>query len=136
MRIGLVDDDLAVRRGLTRLIEACGHRIEAYASASEFLQEATLDGFDCLLLDVRMPELTGFDLFERLARRGCLVPIIFITGHGDAALGQYAVRRGSIAVLAKPIDEETLLAAIDDAVEKAASDRRRPPTLVPSKPSL
>lgn len=118
MTIGLVDDDPAVRRGLTRLLAACGHCIETYGSASEFLQDAALDSFDCLLLDVRMPGLTGFDLFERLARRGCTVPIIFITGHGDAALGKYAVRRGSIAVLAKPIDEETLLAAIDDAVEK------------------
>ena len=87
MTIGLVDDDAAVRRGLTRLLAACGHRIETYGSASQFLQEAALDSFDCLLLVVRMPELTGFDLFERLARRGCTVPIISSPATATPPLG-------------------------------------------------
>jgi FixJ family two-component response regulator len=128
MTIGLIDDDIAVRRGLTRLLEACGHRVIAYASAGEFLAQAPLDTFNCILLDVRMPELTGFDLFDRLTRNGCTVPIIFITGHGDAAMGKYAMQRGSIAVLAKPFDEETLIAAINEAVEKASPDPYNPST--------
>jgi len=130
MTIGLVDDDPAVRRGLTRLLQACGHRVSAYESGGAFLQQSGDTAFDCLLLDVRMPGMTGLDLYERIRSDGSTVPTIFITGHGDADLEKYALRRGSVAVLSKPIDEDTLLAAINTAVQKSAHHR---PSIVSSK---
>jgi FixJ family two-component response regulator len=119
MNIGLVDDDPAVRRGLTRLIRACGHRVLSYDSGGAFLQRPADEAFDCLLVDVRMPGITGLELFERIRSEGSNVPIIFITGHGDADLEKYALKRGSLAVLSKPIDEDALLAAIHDALHKS-----------------
>ena len=116
LTVCVIDDDLAVRRGLTRLLEACGHRVEVYGSPRAFLQDATLSNFDCILMDVRMPELTGFELYDVMTSAGCSVPIIFITGHADASMAGHAIRSGSINVLAKPFDEDALFAAIRQAI--------------------
>jgi FixJ family two-component response regulator len=116
--IGLIDDDLAVRRGLTHLLEACGYRVDAYESGTEFLRRGALETIDCLLLDVRLRELTGFDVRDRLRRRGCTVPIIFITGHCDARIGENRVFREPTTILVKPFDEDVLLAAIHHALQK------------------
>jgi FixJ family two-component response regulator len=107
LTICVIDDDLAVRRGLTRLLEVCGYRVETYGSPREFLRQGTHSHFDCILLDVRMPGLTGFELYDRLSSAGSRVPVIFITGH--------ATRSGSVTVLIKPFDEEALFAAIREA---------------------
>ncbi len=119
LSVCLIDDDLAVRRGLTRLLEGCGYRVEAYASPAEFLRDATLGNFDCLLIDVRMPGLTGFDLYDRLTSAGCSVPVIFITGHAEAYTAGHAVRSESVTVLVKPFDEQVLFDAIRQGVEQA-----------------
>ena len=113
--IGVIDDDRAVRRGLMRLLEAWGYRVAVYESADEFLQQGALDGIACLLVDVRMPEMTGFDFREQLRRRGYDPPIIFITGDDDT-LG--AVHNGdqSMRVLVKPFDEDALLAALAECI--------------------
>ena len=113
--IGVIDDDRAVRRGLMRLLEAWGYRVAVYESADEFLQQGALDGIACLLVDVRMPEMTGFDFREQLRRRGCDPPIIFITGDDDT-LG--AVHNGdqSMRVLVKPFDEDALLDALAECI--------------------
>jgi FixJ family two-component response regulator len=119
LSVCVIDDDLAVRRGLTRLLETCGYRVEAYASPREFLRDATLSNFDCILMDVRMPGLTGFDLYDRLTTAGCRVPVIFITGHADADMAGRALRSESVKVLVKPFDEQALFDAIRHAVETA-----------------
>jgi FixJ family two-component response regulator len=119
LSVCLIDDDLAVRRGLTRLLEVCGYRVESYASPREFLQDAAISNFDCLLMDVRMPGFTGFDLYDRLTSMGCRVPVIFITGHADANTAGHAVRSESVKVLVKPFDEQALFDAIREAVEAA-----------------
>lgn len=123
--IGLIDDDRAVRRGLTRLLEACGYRVEAFESADAFLQEQPVTAIDCLLLDLRLPGTTGLDLYDRLALRGCQLPIIFITGHAAALMGTGG--RAPLAVLAKPFAEDALLAAIEAAM--AGAPRHPAPTL-------
>jgi FixJ family two-component response regulator len=119
LSVCVIDDDLAVRRGITRLLEISGYRVEAYASPLAFLQDATLSNFDCLLMDVRMPGFTGFDLYDRLTSAGCSVPVIFITGHADANMAGHAVRSESVKVLVKPFDEQALFDAIRQAVETA-----------------
>jgi FixJ family two-component response regulator len=115
LTICVIDDDLAVRRGLTRLLEVCGYRVETYGSPREFLRQGTHSHFDCILLDVRMPGLTGFELYDRLSSAGSRVPVIFITGHADADTAGHATRSGSVTVLIKPFDEEALFAAIREA---------------------
>jgi FixJ family two-component response regulator len=131
MKIGLVDDDRAVLRALTRLLSAYDHRVAAYESAKEFLQHAPLATFDCILVDMWMPELNGFQLFDQLIRTGCKAPIIFITAHGDAVTREEAARRGATMII-KPFDDTTLLAAINEAVASVRPDAgRTPPEIVP-----
>jgi len=114
----LVDDDISVLRGLGRLLAAAGMKVAAFGSAGEFLQ-----GFDpaapgCLVLDIAMPELSGPELQQALAARRSELPIVFLTGHGDIPTSVQAMKRGAADFLTKPVDEETLLAAIRDALEK------------------
>jgi FixJ family two-component response regulator len=122
LTVGVIDDDLAVRRGLTRLLEVCGYRVETYASPHEFLRRATHSHLDCILLDVRMPGLTGFELYDRLSSAGSRVPVIFITGHADADTAGHATRSGSVTVLIKPFNEEALFAAIREATTAGRTD--------------
>jgi FixJ family two-component response regulator len=123
--IGVVDDDRAVRRGLTRLLEALGYRVEVYESAGEFLQQSPLDAVHCLLVDVRMPGMTGFDFLEQLRRRGYDKPIIFITGDDDT-LGAMQNGESSMRVLVKPFDEDALLDALAECLRDAPPDGRAP----------
>jgi FixJ family two-component response regulator len=124
--VGVIDDDQAVRRGLVRMLTACGFLVEAYESATEFLQQATPDAVDCLLVDVRMPEMTGFEFREHLTQRGYDLPIIFITGDDDTVASE-ASQRDGIRILVKPFDEDSLLAAIDDVLRDKAAGRHGPP---------
>ena len=110
--IGIIDDDRAVRRGLSRMLAAHGYAVEAYESAREFLQQEKLDVVDCLLVDVRMPDMTGFDLREQLASRGYTLPIVFITGDDDIVAAAATAGDPPLQVLVKPFDEDALLAAI------------------------
>src|SRR5256885_14218589 len=87
----IVDDDASVRKSLERLVRSVGLRGETFASAPEFLQRAAADGPSCLVLDVRMPEVSGLALQERLAAAGHRIPIIFITGHGDVTINLRAI---------------------------------------------
>src|SRR5258705_2137600 len=117
----VIDDDPAVRRGLTRLLEVCGYRVETYGSPREFLRQGAHHHFDCILLDVRMPGLTGFELYDRLNSSGSSVPVIFITGHADAEIAGHATRSGSVTVLIKPFDEDALFAAIRAATRSGSN---------------
>ena len=109
--IAIVDDDPSVRRSLHRLVQAAGYPVETFASAREFLEWLPRGRAACLVLDVHMNELSGFDLQKRLA-----VPIIFITAHDDATTRERIEKSGAIGHLQKPFDEQAVLDAIRRAV--------------------
>ena len=119
----LIDDDASVRRALTRLIKSAGHRIEAFPSASDFLRaRPRANGPACLVLDVRMPGISGLDLQGELQRMHSLLPIIFITGHGDVPMSVKAMKSGAVDFLPKPVKDTDLLQAIEQALARAAHD--------------
>lgn len=114
----VVDDDLAVREALSSLIRSVGLRVETFASAQDFLQHQRPDAAACLVLDVRMPGLSGLDLQRELANTGERIPIIFITGHGDIPMSVRAMKAGAVEFLPKPFRDEDLLDAIRQALER------------------
>ena len=116
----IVDDDSSVRRSLARLVRAAGFDVETFASAREFLARPRYDGVSCLVLDVRMPGLTGLDLQETLAAAGQRVSIVFITGYPDVRAHVTAMDGGAIDFLSKPVNDRDLL----DAIERAVTQNR------------
>jgi len=118
----VVDDDQSVRKGLGRLLQTRGYRVWSFISAEEFL-EGKLDDvrIACLILDINLPGLNGFELQNRLLRRGLFIPIIFITGHGDIPMAVRAMKSGAASFLAKPFGEHELLAEVEKAL--AACER-------------
>jgi RNA polymerase sigma factor (sigma-70 family) len=121
--IFLVDDDASVRKALVRLLRSAGHSVEAFASAREFLARAPHDGPGCLVLDLRMPEMTGLELQETLERGGHTLPIVFVSGHGDIPASVKAMKAGAIDFLTKPVDDRQLLAAVEQALARDAAAR-------------
>jgi len=122
--VGIVDDDPSVRKGLARLVTAAGYRVEVFASAREFLARPQQEDPSCLLLDVRMPGLTGPELQEALAIAGRRMSIVFVSGHGDVVGSVKAMKGGAIDFLTKPVDARELLGAIERAVAKAFTAQR------------
>jgi len=120
-RIFIVDDDLSVRKSLLRLIRSAGWQGEAFASAQEFLARAPLSRTGCVILDVRMPGMTGTELRDLLAAQKISLPVIFLTGHGDVPTGVDAIKKGAVDFLQKPVNDEALLQAIQQAVERHAA---------------
>jgi FixJ family two-component response regulator len=120
----IVDDDPSVRKSLARLIRAAGYDVEALASAREFLARSPYDGASCLVLDVRMPGLTGLELQEALAAAEPGCPIVFITGYRDVRASVKAMKGGAIDFLSKPVNDRELLSAVERAVAKARQARR------------
>lgn len=114
----VVDDDLSVREALSSLIRSVGLRVETFASAQDFLRHQRPDATACLVLDVRMPGLSGLDLQRELAHAGERIPIIFITGHGDIPMSVRAMKAGAVEFLPKPFRDEDLLDAIREALER------------------
>src|SRR5271166_3698992 len=119
--IAIVDDDLSVRRSLQRLIRSAGWNAESFASAQEFLARPGPGTPSCLVLDLRLPGLSGLDLQKRMAEIGLEIPIVFLTGHGDIPASVQAMKAGAVEFLTKPFDEEDLFQAIQEAIER---DRR------------
>jgi len=119
----VIDDDEPVRRSLARVFRSAGHDVETFASADAFLQRAKFDGLGCLVLDVSMRGLSGPDLQLRLRESGSTLPIVFLTGHGDIAMGAAAMKHGAVDFLTKPADAEALLEAVARALSAYA--RRR-----------
>lgn len=119
----VVDDDPSVRRSLTRVLGSVGYAVEAFASAREFLARPPHPGPCCLVLDVRMPGLTGIQLQELLAATGRRMSIVFVTGHADVATSVKAMKAGAVDLLTKPVDAKDLIAAIQRAVTKDERDR-------------
>ena len=114
----VVDDDVAMRRSLENLIRSVGLRVETFASAQEFLRSNREDVPGCLVLDVRLPGLSGLDLQKRMAEADIEIPIIFITGHGDIPMTVQAMKAGAVEFLPKPFRDQELLDAIQQALER------------------
>jgi FixJ family two-component response regulator len=114
----VVDDDAPMRRSLENLTRSVGLRVEAFASAQEFLRGKRPDVPSCLVLDVRLPGLSGLDLQKRMAAADIEIPIIFITGHGDIPMTVQAMKAGAVGFLTKPFRDQELLDAIQQALER------------------
>jgi FixJ family two-component response regulator len=114
----IVDDDASMRESLRNLIRSVGVRVELFASAQEFLQSKRPDVPSCLVLDVRLPGLSGLDLQRRTSDAGMEIPIVFITGHGDIPMSVRAMKAGAVEFLTKPFREQDLLDAIQQALER------------------
>ena len=123
-RVFVVDDDSSVRKGLSRLVTKAGYEAETFSSVRDFLARPSYDGPSCLVLDVRMPGLTGLDLQEALRAAGRRLAIVFITGWGDVRASVAAMKGGAVDFLTKPLDEGTLLAAVKQAVARTLAERR------------
>ncbi len=120
----VVDDDVSVRDSLELLIEAAGWRPATFSSGREFLAHPRLNTPSCLVLDVNLPGLSGLELQTLVADRTDM-PIIFITGYGDVPMIVRAMRAGAVEFLAKPLDGEVLLAAIQDAISRSRKELER-----------
>ncbi|HEX8894059.1 MAG TPA: response regulator [Terriglobales bacterium] len=123
--IAIVDDDPSVRKGLQRLIRSAGWRAETFASAQEFLARSRAEAPNCVLLDLQLPGLSGLDLQKRMAEVGLETPIVFLTGHGNIPASVQAMKAGAVQFLTKPVDEQELLHAIEEGVERDRRTRQR-----------
>jgi FixJ family two-component response regulator len=121
----VVDDDASMRESLKNLIRSVGLRVELFASAQEFLRSNRPDVPSCLVLDVRLPGLSGLDLQRRTSDAGIEVPIIFITGHGDIPMSVRAMKAGAVEFLTKPFRDQDLLDAIQQALERDRKAREQ-----------
>jgi len=119
----IVDDDPSMRDAVKTLIETVGLSCRAFESGQEFLQSHLADVPGCLVLDVRLPGLSGLSLQRELAERGIQIPIIFITGHGDIPMSVQAMKAGAVEFLTKPFRDQDLLDAIEQATERDRAAR-------------
>jgi FixJ family two-component response regulator len=120
----VVDDDAAVRRSLERLIRTVGLDVVTFSTAQEFLEHGPPDGPACLVLDVRMPGLSGLDLQKKLTEAGFGIPVIIMTGHGTIPMSVRAMKAGAVDFLQKPFDEQVLLDAVNQALERDRATRK------------
>jgi FixJ family two-component response regulator len=114
--VHVVDDDSAMRDSLSWLLESAGYRVALHRDAEAFLQGGAMEAGDCVLLDVRMPGLSGIAVHEVLIERRSTVPVIFVTGHGDVPMAVQAIKRGAADFIEKPFNDDKLLALIASAV--------------------
>lgn len=119
VRVLVVDDDPSVRKSLGRLLKAAGYDVETFASAREFLRRERFAGPSCLVLDVFVPDLDGFDLQQTLAAEDDSPPIVFISGRGDIPMSVRAMKAGAVDFLTKPFRAEALLACIEEALARS-----------------
>ena len=112
----IIDDDPSARRGLTRLLRTAGMSTVSFASAADFLASGKCDRPGCIVLDVRMPEMTGPELQEELAKADYTMPIIFLSAHGDVPITAEAMKKGAVDFLTKPVDRDDLLGAVRAAL--------------------
>jgi two-component system, LuxR family, response regulator FixJ len=119
----VIDDDEAVRSSLKLLLRSVKLPVVVYASAQEFLPKYSVDQPGCLIVDVRMPGMSGLELQQQLNLRGAMIPVIFITGHGDISMAVEAMRHGAFDFLPKPFRDQDLLDRVQKALEKDAKNR-------------
>ena len=118
LTVAVIDDDVSVRRGLGRLLRSVGYQVLTFSSADDFLNHSGPDSPSCLVLDVSMPGRTGVRLHEDLISAGRVVPVVFITGHGDSAMAASAAKSGTYEVLSKPFEDDVLIGAIQRAIAR------------------
>jgi FixJ family two-component response regulator len=116
--ISIVDDDQSVRQSLASLLRSVGFAVRAFGSAEDFLKAGQPGATGCLLLDLRMPGMSGLELQQQLAAAGVRVPIVFLTAHGDEEARARALRAGAVAFLTKPFSENALLDAVRVALSR------------------
>jgi len=121
----VIDDDEAVRGALGMLLRSVGLQTLSFASADEFLNALESEWSGCLVLDIRMPGMSGLELHETLLKRGCRLPVIFITGHGDVAMAVRAMKTGAFDFIEKPFNDQDLLDRIHRALSLEADQRVR-----------
>jgi FixJ family two-component response regulator len=121
--IFVIDDDLSVRQALASLLKSVGWHVQTFRSAQDFLRSGELDAPGCLVLDVRLPGLSGLDLQRSLADRKSHLPIIFLTGHGNIPMSVRAMKAGAVEFLTKPFQEQDLLDAIQQALDRDRAAR-------------
>ncbi len=127
-RVYLIDDDASVRTSVARLLGIAGYQVEAYSSADEFLETCRMAQHGCIVLDLRMPGISGEGLQDRLLTMKEALPIIVITGHGDEVVRASMMKKGAVAFLAKPFDDQEFLDAIEAALvrnRREVQERRR-----------
>jgi FixJ family two-component response regulator len=123
--IAIVDDDLSVREGLQSLIRSAGWRAETFASAQDFLARRGVEAPSCLILDLQLPGPSGLDLQKRMAETDLEIPIVFLTGHGNIPASVQAMKAGAMEFLTKPVDEQDLLRAIQEAIDRDRRNRQQ-----------
>jgi two-component system, LuxR family, response regulator FixJ len=123
--VHVIDDDEAVRQSLAFLLAAAGIGVQTYESATAFLDVATTVKTGCVITDVRMPEVSGIDLLQRLEELKLGVPVIVITGHGDVPLAVEAMKIGAVDFIEKPFDDEVLLTSVRSALNRLDRDHKR-----------
>ena len=121
----IIDDDASVRASIQDLLESLGLRSQSFGTAEEFLQSEKPEGPSCLVLDVRLPGVSGLDFQRRLVEAGFQIPIIFITGHGDIPMTVKAMKSGAVEFLTKPFLERDLLNAINQALDRDRATRQQ-----------
>ena len=121
----IVDDDDSVRKSLARLIKSVGLKVETFSSANDFLKRDSYDGPSCLVLDIRMPGLSGLDLQAELAGAQRTLSIVFISGHGNITMSVQAIKAGAVDFLEKPFEEQDLLDAVHLAIQKDRAAKQK-----------
>jgi len=119
----IIDDDRGMRQAIQDLVESVGLRAEAFATGQDFLRKQFTGGPSCLVLDVRLPQMSGLDLQRQLADTGVQIPIIFITAHGDIPMSVRALKSGAVEFLTKPFRDQDLLDAIQQALQRDSAAR-------------
>jgi FixJ family two-component response regulator len=121
----VVDDDASVRESLKSLFRMVGHGVEAFPSASDFLRSKPADVASCLVLDIRLPGISGLDFQAELAKQNRRIPIVFMTGHGDIPMTVKAMKAGAVEFLTKPFRDQDMLDAVSTALEQDRARRER-----------
>ncbi len=120
-KVFVVDDDRSVLRAVTRLLRSEGHTVESFSSPREFLDRPAHDGPGCLVLDLRMPGVSGLEVQEALAAASQVLPIIFISGHGSVPASVRAMKAGAVDFLTKPFDDRQLLGAVENGIRRSVA---------------
>ena len=121
----IIDDDRGMRQAIQDLVESVGLRAEAFATGQDFLRKQLGSNPSCLVLDVRLPQLSGLDFQRHLAETGVQIPIIFITAHGDIPMSVKALKSGAVEFLTKPFSDQDLLDAIQQALQRDSAAREQ-----------
>ena len=121
----IIDNDRGMRQAIQDLVESVGLRAQSFGSGQEFLSSKGTNGPSCLVLDVRLPQMSGLDFQRRLAETGMQIPIIFITAHGDVPMSVRALKSGAVEFLTKPFRDQDLLDAIHQALQRDLAAREQ-----------